>query len=63
MQRGAFLRQYDEKGIVHKGNDISFCERAKDAGFHIFCDYDRPCDHFNELSLNEVVTAFKRLYE
>lgn len=62
MQHGAFLRVYDEHGIVEKGNDIAFSERAKAAGFQIYCDYDRPCRHFNELELNEVAQAFTNLF-
>lgn len=63
MTSGAFLREWDELGIVRKGNDIMFCERARAAGFRIWADYDRPCMHFNILELNEVVAAFKGLYE
>lgn len=63
MLKGPFLRVYNEYGIVERGNDIAFCERAKAAGFRIWCDYDRPCMHFNELELNEVVQAFVGLYE
>lgn len=63
MRRAPFQRQYNEDGTVNKGNDISFCERAKACGFDVWCHYDYPCLHFNELELNEVVTAFKGLYE
>lgn len=63
MQKGAFQRTLYADGTVCKGADIAFCERARAAGFEIFCDYDRPCDHFVELSLNEVVAAFRHLYE
>ncbi len=63
MQKGAFLRIYDREGIVEVGNDIAFSMRAKAAGFNIYADFDRPCRHFNEIELFEVVAAFKRLYE
>jgi hypothetical protein len=63
MRKAPFQRQWKEDGTVHKGNDISFCERAKTQGFRIFCDYDYPCMHFNELELNEVVRAFQGVYE
>lgn len=63
LQKGAFLRVYDEWGTVERGNDIAFSERARAAGFKIFADYEHPCMHFNELELNEVVQAFKRLYD
>ena len=63
MRKAPFQRQYNEDGTVHKGNDISFCERAKECGFDVWCHYDYPCMHFNELELTEVVKAFKGLYE
>lgn len=63
MQKGCFNRKLNADGTVHKGNDISFCERAKEQGFKIHAHFDYPCYHFNELELNEVVRAFKNLYE
>ncbi len=63
MQKGAFTRKLYPNGTVNKGNDISFCERARNQGFEIYCHYDYPCQHFNKLELNEVVRAFRNLYE
>jgi len=63
MQKGAFVRKLNPDGTVNKGNDISFCERAKNEGFEIFAHYDYPCMHFVNLELNEVVRAFRNLYE
>ncbi len=63
MRKAPFQRQYYEDGRVHKGNDISFCERARAQGIDIWCHYDYPCMHFNELELNETVGAFRSLYE
>lgn len=63
QMQGAFTRQLNKDGTVNKGNDISFCEKAKACGFKIFCHYDYPCMHFVELELNEVMKAFKLLYE
>ncbi len=63
MRKAPFQRQYHEDGRVYKGNDISFCERARSRGFGIFCHYDYPCRHFNEIEINEVVGAFRSLYE
>ncbi len=63
MRKAPFQRQYYEDGRVYKGNDISFCERAKKQGFSIWCHYNYPCLHFNEIELNEVVGAFRSLYE
>jgi len=62
MRKGAFARELHSDGRVNKGNDIAFCERAREQGFEVYCHYDYPCMHFNELELNEVVRAFKGLY-
>jgi len=61
MQKGPFLRTTYPDGRVEKGNDIAFCERARQEGFSIHAHFDYPCMHFNELELNEVVRAFKGL--
>lgn len=63
MRKAPFERKLNEDGTVQRGNDISFCERAREQEFEIYCHYDYPCDHFSENSLNEVVSAFKNLYE
>jgi hypothetical protein len=57
MQHGCFQRSTTSDGRVIKGNDIMFCERARDAGFKIWCHYDFPCRHFSELNLEEVARA------
>lgn len=59
MQKGAFHRTYTETGVMDKGNDIAFCERAKLRGFRVWAHFDYFCDHFSELSLNEVCRAMK----
>jgi hypothetical protein len=61
MQKSPFMRTWLEDGIVYKGNDMSFCEKAKRRGFEIHCHYDYPCDHFSELSLNEISKAIQNL--
>jgi hypothetical protein len=63
MRKGPFLRKYNEDGTVQKGNDMAFSERARNQGFKLYVHYDYPCLHFNELDLNEIVKAFKNLYE
>jgi hypothetical protein len=63
MQKGAFTRKLYPDGRVHKGNDISFCERAAEQGFEIYSHFDYPCMHFSEVELNQVVRAFNNLYE
>ena len=62
LRKGAFTRKLNPDGTVNKGNDISFCERAKEQGFKIFAHFDYKCQHFNELELHEVVRAFHGVY-
>lgn len=59
LQKGAFSRTLHRDGTVEKGNDIAFCERARAAGFRVFCHFDYPCNHFCELELNEVAAAIE----
>lgn len=59
MRLAPFQRQWNSDGTVHKGNDISFCERAIENGFGVWCHYDYPCRHLKELELNEVVMGFR----
>ncbi|MCP3684638.1 MAG: hypothetical protein GY861_18380 [bacterium] len=63
MRKGCFTRKLNPDGTVNKGNDISFCERAKEQGFKIFAHFDYFCDHYKERSLNEISRSFKKLYE
>lgn len=63
MRQGPFTRKLYPDGTVHKGNDISFCERATEHGIEIYADYSRPCMHFNEVEVNEMIGAFRNLYE
>jgi hypothetical protein len=59
--KAPFQRTYFEDGTVEFGNDLAFSQRATKAGFEIYAHYDYPCDHFNEVSLNEVARAIKGL--
>jgi len=61
MRRAPFARKWKRDGTVSKGNDMSFCERARAEGFEIYAHYDYPCDHYNELSLNSVMRAYGRV--
>lgn len=63
MRKAPFMREWNEDGTVEKGNDIKFCERARENGYEIYAHFDYPCDHFSELSLSETVGAFKNMYE
>ena len=59
MQKGCFTRMLYPDGRVEFGNDMSFCKRAKKAGFKIWAHFDYMCDHFNELSLLEMHNAYQ----
>lgn len=63
MRKGVFTRKLHPDGTVNKGNDISCSERVREQGFNIYCHFDYPCMHFCNLELNEVVRAFRGLYE
>lgn len=63
MQKGVFTRLLYDDGRVRKGNDMSFCEKARENGFSVYAHYGYPCNHFCEVELNEVVGAFRGLYE
>lgn len=60
MRNSPFMRKWDENGCVTQGNDLSFCERATKKGFEIYAHFDYPCNHFYELSMIDVIEAFKR---
>ncbi len=59
MCKAPFMRGWTEEGFAAKGNDIRFCEKARNQGFEIYAHYDYPCDHFTELSMLEMIRAFK----
>jgi len=63
MRLQPFMRQWTKDGRVEKGNDMSFCEKARANGFKVYSHFDYPCDHFSEMSLTETVSAFRKLYE
>lgn len=55
----AFVRTWDDDGIVATGSDLLFCKRAKEAGFRIWVHYDHICRHFKERDLLEVATVIR----
>ncbi len=64
MRQAPFQRKLNVDGTVHKGNDISFCERAHARGFEIWTHYGYPCRHYNEnIELTEIESAMKGLWE
>ena len=49
------LRRYDEQGVVTMGCDLSFCSKARAAGFKVYAHYEYPCRHFKTVDLYEVI--------
>jgi len=46
---------WDEHGVRILGGDLSFCVKAKKAGFKIYAHYEYPCRHFKTVDLYEVM--------
>lgn len=63
MRKGAFTRKLNTDGTVDKGNDISFCERATEVGFEVWCHFGYPCRHFCEIDLHECALAIKGMFD
>ncbi|RLG71019.1 MAG: hypothetical protein DRO04_00725 [Candidatus Iainarchaeum archaeon] len=55
--RYPFKNYYDEDGIRVLGLDLSFCKRAKELGFKVYCHLDFPCSHWTPMDLKEVYQA------
>lgn len=53
--RAPFMRKWDEDGIAELGLDFYFCQKAKEAGFEVWCDWRAPCSHFKTLNLIDVL--------
>ena len=52
--KAPFTNFYDENGIKKEGLDLSFCRRAKELGFRVYCHLDYPCSHWTPFDLMEV---------
>jgi hypothetical protein len=56
--QGPFMREWKD-GLVTKGGDYMFSQRAIAAGFEIYAAFHRPCRHYNEVELRETIQAFQ----
>ena len=52
--KAPFLQELDDDGVIHVGQDIRFCRRAKQAGFTVGVVCGHPCDHVKRLHLNTI---------
>lgn len=57
LRHGAFQRTFHDDGTVNFGNDLAFCQRAKQAGFQVFTHWGYPCDHKVEVPMLELINA------
>lgn len=61
--RAPFAMSFDEWGIQSRGDDISFCHRAREAGFSIAADFDYHADHLPaHTSLNMIHSRYQDVF-
>ena len=61
--KAPFLDKISENGTRALGHDYYFCQRAREAGFKIWADWDMICDHIKQVPLLTIVKALKRCYD
>lgn len=61
VKRPLFMREYDEDGIVEKGHDYLFCEKAQSVGFKVWTHFGYPCEHYVETDLLSQIRAFNEM--
>jgi len=49
-----FKNYYDKDGIRNFGLDLSFCKRAKDLGYKVYCHLDFTCSHWTPMDLKMI---------
>jgi hypothetical protein len=58
--RHPFREVLDEFGVSHKGHDLSFCERAREAGFKVWAALGCTASHWQDIDLAVVHTLYQR---
>ena len=61
--KAPFNRKWSEDGIQEVGLDFNFCRRSKEAGFEVWAHYGYPCNHIKELSLGEMASSMRHVFE
>jgi len=56
--RAPFLDEYDADGIFASGEDLTFCRRARAAGFGVWCAMNAPLAHFKTVELLTITRAY-----
>lgn len=59
--RGPFLDFWDADGLRIESEDQSFCRRAREAGFKVWCAMDRPIAHFKPVELTTMWEYVERV--
>lgn len=52
--RGPFLDEWGSDGMRTESEDITFCLRAREAGYKVWCAMDRPLRHYRPAELMTV---------
>jgi len=55
--RGPFREEYDDDGVMTRGEDVVFCHRARAAGFEVWADLSARCHHSRNVDLWQVGNA------
>jgi hypothetical protein len=58
--RAPFMDQYNEDGLRTNSEDLSFCDRAREAGFSVYAALCAPCSHNKPVDLLYLMNAYKR---
>lgn len=48
LEKPYFAFEYDEEGVLKKGEDVRFCHKARDIGFEIWCDPTIEVGHIGD---------------
>ncbi len=63
MRKQPFCRIFHEDGLIHRGTDIAFCDRARDNGFEIWAHFDYQCLHYKEVEITEAISIVGQVAE
>lgn len=61
--KAPFLPRWDTDGLPQLGMDLSFCKKARAAGFKVETHYGYPAEHVTEVHLGKLVQNVKSYYE
>lgn len=50
-----FARKYDENGIEALGQDLYFCEKAREAGFKLYTHFSYISKHYKTIDIGQLV--------